>query len=60
MFDIENVMRYFSVNQVDKERYYKGAYIQRKKILKEKDTMKKVLTTQKKEAQIKNGTHQVM
>ena len=32
MLDIENVMRYFSVNQVEKERYYKGAYKRREKI----------------------------
>ena len=32
MSDIENVMIYFSINQVKKERYYKGAYIRREKI----------------------------
>ena len=32
----------------------------KRKKLKEKDTTKKVYTTKKKEARIKNGTHQIM
>ena len=45
--DIENVMRYFSVNQVEKERHYKGAYIQRAKIWKRKILQRKYVQERK-------------
>ena len=34
--DIENVMRYFNINQVEKERYYEEKYIRRRKRYDEK------------------------
>ena len=37
--DIENEMRYFNINQVEKERYYEERYIRRRK-----DTIRKVTT----------------
>ena len=52
MSDIENVMRYFNINQVEIERYYEEIYMQRRK-----DMMRKRYTRQKKDARIKNGTH---
>ena len=36
MSDIENVMRYFNINQVEIERYYEEIYMRRRK-----DTMRK-------------------
>ena len=58
-------MVYFNINQVEKERYYGNIHIRKRKdTMKEKryderkDTTRMIRTRKKKDARMKNGTHQ--
>ena len=55
--DIENVMRYFNINQVEKKDTMKKYTCEEEKIRWEKDTTEMIRTREKKDARIKNGTH---
>ena len=57
--DIENVMRYFNINQVEKERYYEEIHTKKKRYDERRYYERKYVRERRKQARMRNGTHEI-
>ena len=57
--DIENVKRYFNINQVEKERYYEEIHTKKKRYDEKRYYERKYVRERRKQARMRNGTHEI-
>ena len=56
--DIENVMRYFNINQVEKGRYYEQIHTKKKRYDEKRYYEEEYVQERRKQARMRNGTHE--
>ena len=59
MSDIENVKRYFNINQVEIERYYEEIHTKKKRYDEKRYYEGEYVRERRKQARMRNGTHEI-